>query len=307
MSTSPAEQRETLPSGPESGRPGMQDPEPEVFEADVVQPDPTEAVTAPEAADAAPVPAQPEPEPSSLDLEAVEPTAPAAPDLAAVDAPVSRPGQGTNLDLPSLQLPHPAPEPAPPAPPAPTAPSGTGQDYAQNLAQSTYGQPSPQPVRVPSQATPPPYAEPPYANPGYSQPSFGQQRYSEPAPAQPAYGQLAPYTQLSPTDENTWAAAAHWSAILASFVGLGFLGPLLVLLIQGPKSARVRANAVESLNFEITFVIAMVISIILIGLLIGLITTPILGLVWLILRIIASVQTSSGQDYRYPFALRLVK
>ena len=39
-----------------------------------------------------------------------------------------------------------------------------------------------------------------------------------------------------------WSGAAHWSAILASFVGLGFLGPLIVLLTQGTKSPRVVKN-----------------------------------------------------------------
>ncbi|MCC6498303.1 MAG: DUF4870 domain-containing protein, partial [Propionibacteriaceae bacterium] len=137
---------------------------------------------------------------------------------------------------------------------------------------------------------------------GQQQPQYGQQ--------QPQYGQQLAYPasdHLGAADESTWSSAAHWSAILASFVGLGFLGPLLVLLIQGPKSARVRANAVESLNFEITFIIAMVISVILIFLLIGIVTTILIPLAWLILRILAAVQTSGGQDYRYPVNIRLVK
>ena len=30
-------------------------------------------------------------------------------------------------------------------------------------------------------------------------------------------------------DERTWATAAHWSALVAAFIALAFLGPLLVL------------------------------------------------------------------------------
>jgi uncharacterized Tic20 family protein len=69
----------------------------------------------------------------------------------------------------------------------------------------------------------------------------------------------------------------------------------------------VRANAVESLNFEITFIISMVVSVLLMFLLIGFITTPLLGVAWLVFRIIGSIQTSNGQDYRYPVNIRLVK
>ena len=79
------------------------------------------------------------------------------------------------------------------------------------------------------------------------------------------------------------------------------------MLIQGPKSARVRANAVESLNFEITYVIGMVLSVVLMLVLVGFVTIILFPLLWLILRIVASVQTANGQDYRYPVNIRLVK
>ncbi len=36
-------------------------------------------------------------------------------------------------------------------------------------------------------------------------------------------------------------------------------------------------------------------------------TTILIPLAWLILRIVAAVQTSTGQDYRYPVNIRLVK
>jgi uncharacterized Tic20 family protein len=242
-----------------------------------------------------------------------EPPVPVAPDLDAVqpDLP-STSGTATNLDLPSLELPHPAyPEPQQ-VPPA-AAYQSPGQAYGQT------------PYAVPEPPAPPAYGQQ-YSQPGYApQPQQGyapdpQQSYAPdpqqgyaPQPQQgyaPSYGgqQLAyPGSQLSGADENMWSGAAHWSAILASFVGLGFLGPLIVLLTQGTKSPRVRANAVESLNFEITFIIAMIASILLIFIVVGIVTTILIPLAWLILRILASVQTSSGQDYRYPVNIRLVK
>ncbi|HAM45476.1 MAG TPA: DUF4870 domain-containing protein [Propionibacteriaceae bacterium] len=112
---------------------------------------------------------------------------------------------------------------------------------------------------------------------------------------------------MNVAEENTWASAAHWSALLATVVGLGFLGPLLIMLIKGPESPRVRAAAVESLNFEITYIISMLASVLLMFIFIGFITIFILPIIWLVLRIIASVAASKGEDYRYPVNIRLVK
>ncbi|HEY3337461.1 MAG TPA: DUF4870 domain-containing protein [Propionicimonas sp.] len=234
-----------------------------------------------------------------LTVDDAEPPVPVAPDLDAVEPSGSTSGTATNLDLPSIELPHPAyPEPQQ-VPPA-AAYQTPGQAYGQT---TPYAVPEPPPA--------PAYGQ------QYSQPGYAPQQGYTPQPGYtpqggytPSYSgqQLAyPTGELSASDEATWASAAHWSAILASFVGLGFLGPLIVMLTQGTKSARVRANAVESLNFEITFIIAMVVSLLLMLLIIGFITTPLLGIAWLVLRIIASIQTSNGQDYRYPVNIRLVK
>jgi uncharacterized Tic20 family protein len=99
---------------------------------------------------------------------------------------------------------------------------------------------------------------------------------------------------------------AHISAILAALVGLTFLGPLLVLLIQGPKSAFVRRHAVESLNFQITTLIAFIVSAILIIVLIGILLLLVVFVVWLVLSIKAGLAAGRGEDYRYPFNIRLV-
>jgi len=241
-----------------------------------------------------------------LTLDEAEPEAPEAPDLAAVTPEVAATsGAATNLDLPSLELPHPA-YPQPQQAPPPPAYQTPGQAYGQ----TPYAVPAPPYGQAPAQ----PYSQTPYAVPEPPAAPYGQapgQQYSQPGypPQQQQYGQQLAYTggQLNPSEENMWSSAAHWSAILASFIGLGFLGPLIVMLTQGTKSPRVRANAVESLNFEITFIIAMVVSVLLIFVVVGIVTTILLPIAWLILRILAAVQTSSGQDYRYPVSIRLVK
>ena len=111
---------------------------------------------------------------------------------------------------------------------------------------------------------------------------------------------------MSPSDERTWGGAAHWSALIASLVGLSFLGPLLVLVIQGNKSPFVRRQAVESLNFQISILIYLIVSAILILLLIGFVLLIVVGLMWLILTIVGSIRASNGEDYRYPLTIRMV-
>jgi uncharacterized Tic20 family protein len=113
--------------------------------------------------------------------------------------------------------------------------------------------------------------------------------------------------QLSPQDERTWGMLAHLSALLAAFVALSFLGPLLVLLIQGPKSQFVRRQSVEALNFQITTYIAAIVSAILFFVLIGFLLIIVVGIGWLVLTIVAGLAANRGEDYRYPFNLRLVK
>jgi uncharacterized Tic20 family protein len=100
---------------------------------------------------------------------------------------------------------------------------------------------------------------------------------------------------------------AHLSALLAAIVGLSFLGPLLVMLIQGPKSEFVRRQAVEALNFQITTYIAAFVSFILMFVLIGFLLIIVVGIGWLVLTIVASMAANRGEDYRYPFNIRLVK
>lgn len=109
-----------------------------------------------------------------------------------------------------------------------------------------------------------------------------------------------------------WAMLAHVGALVAAVIALAFLAPLLVLLLQGSKSAFVRRHAVESLNFQISLLIALaagfVISIVTVGLaLIVLVPAGlVIGVVALIWMVMASVKANNGEEYRYPVNIRLV-
>lgn len=149
--------------------------------------------------------------------------------------------------------------------------------------------------------------EPP---PGSWQPPgpHGQQPWGPP----PGPGPWGP-PSLSPEDERTWAMFAHIGALVAGVFAMAFLGPLIVMLTQGTRSAFVRRHAVESLNFQLTLLIALVagigVSVVTLGLaLLVFIPAAIFGgIAALVLVIIAGVAANNGQDYRYPVNLRMVK
>lgn len=175
-----------------------------------------------------------------------------------------------------------------------------------------YGTPSSQPEpdpQNPDPQNPNPYGQQPPPPPG--QQPYGQQPYGNPPAPQQPYA-AAPYAQAPgpdglTADERTWGGAAHWSALIGAFVAMAFLGPLLVMLVKGNTSAYVRAQAVESLNFQLTMLIAIAVSFVLVFLLIGFILLPIVGIWWLVFTIIGSVKSANGELYRYPLTLRMVK
>lgn len=126
---------------------------------------------------------------------------------------------------------------------------------------------------------------------------------------------------LSPADEKLWSTLAHIGNIL------GFLPSLLIFLILGPRSARVRDESREALNFVITAIIALValwivggvinalysvtpngidIVFLLLGFIIGLAQFA----VWvalIVFSIVAAVRVNAGGSFRYPISLRLIK
>jgi uncharacterized Tic20 family protein len=97
-------------------------------------------------------------------------------------------------------------------------------------------------------------------------------------------------------------AVAHLGGIV-----LGFLAPLIVMLTKGNESPYTRRHAVEALNFQITLIIGWVIALVLSFVLIGLLLFPILWIGDIVFCIIAGIAANKGEDYKYPFALRLVK
>ncbi|GAA4744738.1 hypothetical protein GCM10025783_15620 [Amnibacterium soli] len=126
---------------------------------------------------------------------------------------------------------------------------------------------------------------------------------------------------LPPADETLWSTLAHFGTVV------GFLPSLLILLLVGPRSARVQEEAGRALDFALTACIALValwvlgaaaggvasivprgadLPFLLLGFLIGLVAFG--GWVLVVaLSIAAAVRVHHGASFRYPFSLRLVE
>ena len=103
-------------------------------------------------------------------------------------------------------------------------------------------------------------------------------------------------------DDKTMALLAHLGGIF-----FGFIPSLVIWLIKKDSSEFVAEQAKEALNFQITLMFGFLISLILIFIIIGIFMIWALIIANLVLCIVAGVKANSGESYRYPFALRLIK
>lgn len=107
---------------------------------------------------------------------------------------------------------------------------------------------------------------------------------------------------MSDSDARLWAMLGQLSGII-----LGFLGSLIVMLVFGPRSAFVKKESTEALNFQITVTIAYVVSFILMFLFIGFLLFLAVWILNIVFCIIAGMKNNQGLEYRYPLTLRFVK
>ena len=119
-----------------------------------------------------------------------------------------------------------------------------------------------------------------------------------PAPA-PA---PAPASASSASDDKTMALLAHLLGIFT-----GFIGALVIYLVKKDSSPFVERHAREALNFQITMAIAAFVGVVLTLVLIGIFVLIAVSIANIVFCILATLAASKGEEYRYPFALRLVK
>lgn len=119
-----------------------------------------------------------------------------------------------------------------------------------------------------------------------------------PPPATPPTGQQP----LSDADARLWAMLGQLSGIILSFIG-----PLIIMLVFGPRSAFVKKESTEALNFQITVIIGYIIGFVLTFILIGIFVLLAVAIASLIFMILAAVKNNQGIEYRYPICIRFVK
>jgi uncharacterized Tic20 family protein len=219
-------------------------------------------------------------------------------------------------------------------------PPNHGSGPQQPGSQPGYGQqPGSQPGYGQQPGSQPGYGQPGYGQQPGSQPAYGQPGYGQPGPGQPGYGQPGygqqppGYGQAPPpgygnapqsgaygyaappgepyvpgrfgprpgTDDTTLAMLSHLLGLLVSW-----LGPLIIYLMKKDESPYVRDQSAEALNFQITMFIGYVVSGILVIVFIGVLLLPVVWILSLIFHIQAAVATNRGENYRYPFAIRLI-
>lgn len=116
-------------------------------------------------------------------------------------------------------------------------------------------------------------------------------------------------------EERTYGMVIHLSA-LAAYVLPAFgavLGPLVAWLMLKDRSAYADDQGKEALNFQLSLLIVsaglIIFGIVTFGL--GfLVTLPLLGavaVVQIVFIVLATIASSKGETYRYPWSIKLVK
>lgn len=111
-------------------------------------------------------------------------------------------------------------------------------------------------------------------------------------------------TGAPPEDQRTLALITHLSCIV-----LGFIVPLIIWLVNKDQQGKdfVNDQAKEALNFQITLLIAYVIGTVLSVIIIGIFISFAAWIACIVFSIIGGLKANSGEAYRYPFAIRLIK
>jgi hypothetical protein len=113
--------------------------------------------------------------------------------------------------------------------------------------------------------------------------------------------QAQPSTEVS-KDARMWAMLCHLLGLFTCFIG-----PLIIWLIKKDEDPFIDNQGKEALNFQITVLIASIVSGLLSVICIGVFLAIAVGVVDLVFCIVASVKANSGQAYRYPVSIRLIK
>ena len=108
---------------------------------------------------------------------------------------------------------------------------------------------------------------------------------------------------------RTWTTLCHASALLGVFLHFPghLLAPLIVWLMKRDESPEIDAHGKEAVNFQISMLIYNVIAAVFCLILIGFFFLAVLWVLNAIFVIIAAIQASDGEFYRYPMTIRFIQ
>ena len=110
--------------------------------------------------------------------------------------------------------------------------------------------------------------------------------------------------------ERMWAMICHLSALVNFVVWIpaaNILGPLIVWAWKKGEIPSVDSHGKEAMNFQISLMIYALVASLLCFVLIGFILLPIIGIGGIVLVIIAAVKANNGEEFKYPYTIRLIK
>ena len=136
-----------------------------------------------------------------------------------------------------------------------------------------------------------------------------QEQQPPPQPAPPPINYQSSQMIETNPDARMWAMFCHLGGLggfIIPVVG-SIIGPLIFWSIKRAEYPFVDDQGKEALNFQITVAIAGVVCFLLIFVVIGFFLLPVVGLLALIFTVIGAIKANSGEYYRYPLSIRLIK
>lgn len=114
-------------------------------------------------------------------------------------------------------------------------------------------------------------------------------------------------------EDRNWAMIAHGAGAVAAFASAGTLGwatPLAIWLIRKGEGGFASSQAKEALNFQITIGVASIAAVLLVLTVVGIVVAVPMMFIFAIMNVVCSiigaVKTYNGEEYRYPWNLRLL-
>lgn len=106
--------------------------------------------------------------------------------------------------------------------------------------------------------------------------------------------------------ECWWAAATHATLLVTTILPVPVVAPLAIWLIKRGESAFLDDHGKEAVNFQISLLIyGAGIAIVTLG--VGVLAWPLIALLGIVGMVMAIVSASSGNYFRYPMCLRIIR